>query len=206
MKPATVFLLRHGHTINASPGRYIGQTDVALSPKGVRQAEGWAEWFSGVPLKQIACSNLKRSADTANIIGRRCRIQPTVFPELKEINLGDWDGLEFQEIQNQYPESFKLRGKRIADFRPPGGESFIDLQERVISQFQKIMSTSEENALMVGHAGSNRVLLSYILGMPLKNLFRINQDFGALNIIEIHPSGWRVQALNMTLQFGKPDP
>jgi probable phosphoglycerate mutase len=68
------------------------------------------------------------------------------------------------------------------------------------------MSTSEENALMAGHAGSNRVLLSYILGMPLKNLFRINQDFGALNIIEINPSGWRVQALNMTLQFGKPDP
>lgn len=206
MKQGTVFLLRHGHTVETSHQCYIGQSDVELSPSGIRQAEEWADWFSRVPLKHVACSDLKRSAETAAIIGRRCEIQPTVFPKLKEIDLGEWEGLAFQYVRTHYPDDYRRRGELIAAFRPPGGESFLDLQARVIPQFQQIMDTSEETILIVGHAGTNRVLLCHILGMPLKNLFRIKQDFGALNMVEIHSSGWRVQSLNLALRIDQPRP
>ncbi|MCG6908680.1 MAG: histidine phosphatase family protein [Deltaproteobacteria bacterium] len=197
LENVTVFLLRHGHTPETSAGRYIGQTDAALSAKGIRQAERWAEWFSSVPLKRIACSGLKRSADTAAIIGRRNGVRPVMFPDLKEIDLGDWEGLEFDYVRKSFPEAYKRRGEDMAHFRPPGGESFLDLQKRVVFRFQELMQPPANDMLIVGHAGTNRVLLCHLLGMPLHNLFRLKQDVAALNIIAVRSSGWHLEAMNL---------
>ena len=75
----TIYLLRHGRVMDASsPKRYIGQTDLQLVKTGIRQARKLAAYFSKAPLDAIACSDLKRSLQTARIIAgnRPVKLEP----------------------------------------------------------------------------------------------------------------------------------
>ncbi|MGD9365833.1 MAG: histidine phosphatase family protein [Desulfobacteraceae bacterium] len=195
----TIFLLRHGEIRSGGGKRYIGWQDHPLSDAGLAQARRWAGYFSGTALKAIYCSDLARCFETARIIGARCSLEPKVLPELREINLGAWDGQPFHTVQTFYPRAFQERGDHIADHRPPGGESFRDLQARVWPVFEEIARRICGPTLLVTHAGVIRVLLCRLLGMPLENLFCIGQTHGALNIIALRPESWRIQAMN--LQF-----
>jgi len=96
-----------------------------------------------------------------------------------------------------YPQEFRERGHNIAGFRPPGGESFTDLQQRVLPFFLTVLENLREHVLIVGHAGVNRVILCYLLGMPLNNLFRIGQDYGALNIITTEVEPFCIRTINI---------
>lgn len=193
----TIFLLRHGEIRSGGGKRYIGWQDHALSDVGLAQARRWAGYFSGAALKAIYCSDLARCLETARIIGACCSLEPKVLPELREINLGAWDGQPFDTVQARYPRAFQERGDRIADHRPPGGESFRDLQARVWPAFEAIARRVSGHTLIVTHAGVIRVLLCRLLGMPLENLFCIGQAHGALNIIALRSEHRRLQAMNL---------
>lgn len=196
---STLFLLRHGVIRCEGGRRYVGWQDPALSDVGLAQAHRWADYFSGAALKKIYCSDRVRCLDTARIIAARCSLEPKTVSELREIRLGAWDGRRFDTIRWLYPNDFKARGDHIADHRPPGGESFHDLQDRVWPVFREIAQHPCGPTLIVTHAGVIRVLICRILGMPLENLFAFGQAYGALNIIEVRPENWRIQAMNLQL-------
>jgi len=196
----TLFILRHGAT--GRPGgekRFIGQTDLALSRLGFRQARAWAEIFSGIPLAGMLCSDLKRSRDTAAIIGKRCGIDPVAASGLREIDLGAWEGLSFREVRETDPEAFARRGRDPAGYRPGQGESFRDLQRRVVAGLEGEIRRMSGPILLVGHAGVNRVLLCHLLGLPLKYLFRLAQDPAGLSVVALRRGGCRLVALNTIL-------
>jgi len=66
-----------------------------------------------------------------------------------------------------------------------GGETFQQLQERVVPKFEEIIARhSNEQIAMVCHGGVNRVILSHLLEIPIKRIFRVKQDYAALNIIQ----------------------
>lgn len=115
---------------------------------------------------------------------------------MREINLGRWEGHTMADIAQRYPDKFKARGADIGNFCPPGGESFANCSQRVVAAFQEIMGAATGNILIIGHAGVNRLLFCYMLGMPLANLFRINQDFGCLNVIRCRSEGYQLELIN----------
>jgi broad specificity phosphatase PhoE len=194
----TIYLLRHGAIRSPEGGkRYIGWQDHALSDLGLVQASQWADYFAGARLKDIYCSDLARCLDTARIIGTRSGVEPKLLPDLREICLGTWEGQRFETVQALYPQAFQERGDNIADYHPPGGESFRDLQSRAWPVFEAIVRGLSGQSLIVTHAGVIRVLLCRLLGMPLENLFCIKQAYGALNIIEVRPETYRLQAVNL---------
>jgi alpha-ribazole phosphatase len=194
----TIYLLRHGE-VQAPPGgkRYIGWQDPPLNRIGLGQAAAWAAYFEALGLDAICCSDLSRCRETAGIIGRRCCLQPRAVPELREVRLGQWEGKSFEEMKTRYPQAFQARGEQIADHRPPGGESFRDLQDRTWPVFEALVRRPGNRTLLVTHAGVIRVLLCRLLGMPLENLFSIGQSHGALNIIDVRPQGYRLQGVNL---------
>ncbi len=195
-----LFILRHGATCALEgPKRYIGRTDFSLNELGAAQAEAWAECFSDIPLDVILCSNLKRSAETAAIIGRHCKLNPIVETSLREIDLGEWEGLSFEALKLCHPRAFAARGADLANFRPPGGESFGDLQQRVVGALEGILTHGPSPVLLVGHAGVNRVLLCHLLGLPLANLFRLAQDPAGLSLVVGRRSHYRLTLLNLLL-------
>lgn len=194
-----IYLVRHGDIGLEGEKRFIGQTDLPLSAKGLQQAEGLQRMLAYVDIDAIYCSDLKRSVQTAEIIAARFEISPITSPELREISLGDWEGRAFTEIAGQYPQEFIRRGEDMANYRPPGGESFAECSRRVIPFLEKKLLYAAGNILIVGHAGVNRVLLAHMLGLPLANLFRIAQDYGCLSVIQRSKQSYCLKELNVHL-------
>jgi alpha-ribazole phosphatase len=194
----TVFLVRHG-AVATRPGRtYIGQAERPLSEEGVRQVLRLRVMLEHTSITGVCCSDLGRSIKTAELLTEGAGPDVQVFPELREISLGEWEGRSFAEITRRFPADFKARGEDLQHWRPPGGESFDDLSARVLPAFRNLLARSSGNLLIAGHAGVNRVILCEALGIPLANLFRIGQDYGCLNAIGYGSAGCRVQLLNYT--------
>jgi alpha-ribazole phosphatase len=193
----TVYLLRHGDSRPDAVRRFIGRTDHPLNEMGCSQAEGWRREFSHTPFSHIYCSDLKRSIETARIIDRRTRTPITILPELSEINLGHWDGMPVSEVRRLFPQEYDRRGADLVGYRPARGESFADLSARVLPVFEGVVQQSKGNLLIVSHAGVNRVILCHLLGMPLANLFRLEQGYGCLNILKYSAGSWVVRRMNV---------
>lgn len=206
--PTDICLLRHGETASEGPGRrYIGWRDVALSDAGVVQAQSWAERFSQTGLHAIYTSDLSRCRDTADRIAGKRGLEVKMAPEFREVHLGRWEGIPFDEMKNSHPQAYAARGRDIAGHRPPGGESFIDLLERAWPKFEALTETAEGAVLIVTHAGVIRVLLCRLLEMPLANLFRIGIDPGGLCVVSRRSAGgYRVKGLNLKGCFPGADP
>jgi alpha-ribazole phosphatase len=196
----TLYLIRHADCRQDDVKRYIGQVDLPLNDRGRKQALSLSAALKNIPFRQIYCSNLNRSYETACIISQNRHEPIQQLSGIREINLGQWDGLSFAEIAEKFPEAYQHRGSDLVNFRPPEGESFHDLAMRVLPWFIKIMTADcGEPVLIVGHAGVNRVILCHILGMPLYNLFRFEQDYGAMNIIAVKNGIKKLLVMN-----GKP--
>lgn len=109
---------------------------------------------------------------------------------LRELNLGQWESLSFQEIARRYPQELAARQADLASFRIPGGESLENLAARLVPAFQKMVTDNQGGSIcVVAHAGVNRVILAKMLGVPLDRIFRLEQDYACLNLIDIYEDG-----------------
>ncbi len=192
-----IFLMRHGDSRKDAVRRYIGQSDAPLNDRGREQAEWWRPKLSPIRFSRVFCSDLARSMQTARIImaGRENLI--TSLAGLREISLGDWEGQAMADVRAGQPAEYVERGLNPDIHRPPGGESFADLRNRVVPVFRDIAGREEGTVLVIGHAGVNRVILCHVLGMPLKNLFLLGQDYCCLNILGRGNGPLRVDAVNL---------
>jgi alpha-ribazole phosphatase len=192
----TIYLLRHGALAGDNRERFIGQTDLPLAPQGIEQAEAMAHALRGKGIAAIHCSDLTRSRQTAEIIGKAVGVEPSAHSELREVSLGDWEGLLRREVAERWADEFAARGRDMDSYRPPGGESFADCLARAWPLWKTITHTDAAALAVVAHAGVNRLLLCRLLGMPVQNMFRLGQDYGCVNIIEVERRNVRVRLLN----------
>jgi alpha-ribazole phosphatase len=195
--PTRLYLVRHGQVADGHTDRYHGHNDIGLSANGVRQFEKLAAQLAPVPLAGIYASDLTRARTGAEIISRGREIAPQIIPELREISFGVWEGLNFTEIAARYPEELQARFRDLTTFRIPGGESLTDVRTRALPRLTDLIRRHHQEAfLIVAHAGINRVILSDALGLSLEYLFRLDQTYGCLNIIDYFPDLAVVRLLN----------
>jgi len=185
-----IYLIRHGETANAGRVCFNGHFDVGLSPRGARQLEELGEAFRGVPLAAVYSSDLERARLSAAPIARPHGLSPIPCPELRELSFGVWEGLSLEEVERLYPGQLEKRLSDIENFSVSGGETFEQLRARVTPKFEDIVARhARGNLAIVAHGGVNRVILAHLLGIPAKHLFRIQQDFGGVNIIQYYEPG-----------------
>ena len=192
-----IYLLRHGEIKGASTKRFIGQTDVGLSEAGLEHAALWQNYFFRLKIDHVFASPLSRCIDMAAIVSGFEKHAITLMDGLKEINLGKWDGKPLAEIRDKFPEEWEKRGKNFTGYRPPLGESFLDLSQRVVPVFHQIATENPGNILVVAHAGVNRMILCDLLNKKIDALFSIPQDYGCLNIIDNGQKPPQVQEINV---------
>jgi alpha-ribazole phosphatase len=192
----TLYLIRHGETEGAESRRYKGSIDVPLSGNGIEQIKKTAAFISaeaqktGRPeaasgLTAIYCSPLSRALKSAEIIAEPCGLKPVVVDELRERHFGIWEGMSFDEIREVYPDEFKAWADNPLKYSPIGGESTLGVRDRVINTLDWILQNHmSDNIAIIAHGGVNRIILCHVMGMPLENIFRVEQDFGCVNIIE----------------------
>jgi broad specificity phosphatase PhoE len=136
-------------------------------------------------LQAVYTSNLSRAVRSAGIIAEPFSLKPVEIPELRERSFGLWEGMTFTEIKEKYPEEFEAWANDPLKYSPIGGESTLDVKDRIIPAVTKILDSHKgENIAVVAHGGVNRIILCHVLGAPLENIFRIEQDYAAVNIIE----------------------
>ncbi len=192
-----LYLVRHGQVAEGHTNRYHGHNDIGLSPQGVKQFEYLAAQLAAIPLQGVYSSDLTRTIKGAEIISRGRGLAPQVVPEFREVNFGAWEGLTFGEILEQYPSQLEARLRDLPSFRIPGGESLEDLEARALPRLRELLGRHRDAAfLIVAHAGINRVILCEALGLSLNHLFRLEQNYGCLNIIDYFPDLAVVRLLN----------
>lgn len=196
---STIYLIRHGEILSSTPRRFIGQSDLEMTAHGREQMERLGSYLMAFSLERVVSSPLLRCRQSADIIGSAVGCIPEVVDELSEIALGAWEGLTVADVQQQYPGEYEARGKDMTGYRPPGGESFTDLCQRVWPAFVEVMEAGSERTAVVAHAGVNRVLLCHLLGMDLAYLFRLEQSYGCINVVHVDKGKYRVECMNRTL-------
>ncbi|MDA8099330.1 MAG: histidine phosphatase family protein [Nitrospiraceae bacterium] len=194
--PTKVYLMRHGEVANGGQKRYNGHIDVDITDLGVEQMRRLADRLASQPVSAVYCSDLIRSTKGGAIIAGRLGLDPVRVRSLRERSVGAWEGLTAEEIRENYPREYDAWRADLLNFRPPGGECLMDVHDRIMPEYQRIVAShpGQEIALLL-HGGVNRVILASVLGLPLLNLFRIDQAFGGLNIIEHYEDGMTVVKL-----------
>jgi len=192
-----LYLLRHGRAlVPDSKRRFIGRTDLPLSPEGSREAEALGALLAGIPFDALYASDLARAVQTARAVVRGgVKAEISLEPRIREIDLGEWEGLEIEAVRKNQPEAFEARGLDFEGFRPPGGESFGDLAKRALPFFEGLAEDSG-NVLVVGHSGVFRVLLASVLGIPVRKTFLFGQDPCGLHVLSGPGGDLAVERLN----------
>jgi alpha-ribazole phosphatase len=194
--PLKVYLMRHGEVDCGSEQRCNGHLDIDVTAKGMEQMHRLAALLAGKPVAAVYSSDLIRSVKGADVISRSLGTPYTPVRALRERGFGAWEGLTAGEIRERYPEEYAAWRSDLLNFRPPGGECLGDVQARVIPAYRRLVDAhpGQEIALLL-HGGVNRIILADALGLPPLNLFRIDQAFGALNIIDYYEDGIAVVKL-----------
>ncbi|MCF8033969.1 MAG: histidine phosphatase family protein [Desulfarculaceae bacterium] len=187
-----LYLWRHPEVRGGQDGVVYGQSDVALTRNGNTQLKNIARYMSQFKLDAVYCSDLQRSMLVAEAVGRSQdpRRKPVVRSSLRELDLGQWEGMSIKQIQKEHPEELEARWRDIANYRIEGGETLTELFERIIPVFQEIIAENQGRAVcVISHGGVNRVFLAKLLGMPLDRIFRLDQEYGCLNLIDVFEDG-----------------
>lgn len=196
MTRTRIHLIRHGQVEGHHDKRYNGQGEVPLTALGLRQFEHLAERLRGERLSAVYSSDLSRCLRGAELIAAPHGLAPEPDPDLRELSMGEWEGITWNELQEKYPREWRSRLTDLVNYRVPGGENLLDLAGRVRPVIRDIVRRHQgEEVVVVGHGGINRLILLDAVGAPLDRLFSFEQNYGCLNIIDYYPDGLSVVKL-----------
>ena len=199
-----LYLVRHGITQMNEDGKLQGQSDLPLNPVGQRQAAALAARLARIPLERVIASDLQRAMQTAQeIAGRQIAVRRHLAVEaepcLRELHFGDWEGLSYQTLQEQFPGELAKWQADPYGSAPPGGESLSELAQRVADFYESLVSYGDQaNVLVVAHGGPLQVLLCLALKLPAQNYWQFHFEPASLSQIGLYPQGAILNVLNDT--------
>lgn len=170
-----LILLRHGQTGYNATGRMQGQLDTDLSDTGVRQAKSAADALAGKNPLLIRSSDLRRARDTATALAEVTGLSVDTDPRLRETHLGDWQGMSHREVDAASPGA-RVAWRDDATWTPPGGESRVDVAERVLPLVRELVAevpewgtgdAPERPVVLVAHGGVIAALTAALLDLPV---------------------------------------
>ncbi len=192
-------LVRHGQPVEEMRGRCYGRLDVGLSSAGRLQAERAARFLAEAPLLRIYTSPRQRAMESAAPLAELKGMAVDTEAAFREIDFGLFEGLSYEEAEQRYPEVYAEWMAHPTRVRFPEGESYPEMRERVLSAGRVLRTRHEgETFVLVSHGGVNRTLLAEALGMPDANLFRMEQGYASVNIIDFYGEEPIVKLMNMT--------
>jgi alpha-ribazole phosphatase len=192
-----LLLVRHVETDSALRGHCYGRLDVPLSAEGRRQAGALAAALADVPLTAVYSSPLARARDTAAPIAAGRGLEPAVDEALAEMDFGELEGLSYDEIRAARPDVFRAWMETPTSVRFPRGESFADLRERVLAAVGGLRERHHGEAVaVVAHGGVVRVVLADALGLADGAVFRLDQAYGGVSVVDWLPGAPVVRVVN----------
>ena len=183
-----LYLVRHGVTDWNLERRLQGHSDTPLNEDGKEQAIRVAKRLALVerPPQAVWTSDLSRARETARAISDELSIPLIATPLLREMGLGEWEGLQEKDILARGDE-YLFRQYRLspAEHRPPGGETL----EHAFERMQEVLLDIRERhpfgqVAVVGHGGSLRAMFADALDAPVASMLRFQLANCSLSILE----------------------
>lgn len=191
-----LLLIRHGATAWNEAGRIQGRSDPPLSPAGRAAVAAWTLPPEAAPARWLS-SPLLRARETAEIL--RGAAVPEE-PRLIETDWGQWEGECLAVLRAELGEAMAENEARGLDFRPPGGESPRDVQQRV-RPLLAALAESGGTTVAVTHKGVIRAVYALASGWDMRGKPPAKLRDGRLHAFALAPGGEpRVEALNMPLR------
>ncbi len=191
-------LVRHGETDWNVEGRVQGHVPTVMNERGRKQVEALKAALALYDIRAAYSSDLPRTIETAHILLREHSIAVEVCPELRELSYGAWEGLTYTEIAQQdaerYTQYLRSGGETVS---PPGGET----TQHLLSRLERFTTSvrekhSEGTLLIVGHGGSLRGLLLYLLELPTAAFWRMRLAPASCSVVEVYPERAILERLN----------
>tara|TARA_B110000438_G_scaffold13268_1_gene12813 strand:+ start:2026 stop:2682 length:657 start_codon:yes stop_codon:yes gene_type:complete len=175
-----LIIVRHGQTNANLEGRTQGQIDTPLNDLGLLQAKKTGEFIkNNFSISEAWSSDLIRTQTTTKNIFKNYKTTNLI----REMSFGNWENKLFEAIAKKSPELVKEYQNATDQFKAPDGESFGDLFDRAEEFTKSLDFNNEKEILIVSHGGFMRVLITYLLNLPKKNL--LNFHFENCSITEI---------------------
>ena len=183
--PVRLLLVRHGQSTWNREHRIQGQLDPPLSEEGRRQAEMLGYRLAGRRLAGFYSSDLKRALETSRRIGAVSGIDAVATPGLREIFLGEWEGLRTDELAQRFPEAWARWNVEPDWDVVPGGEGAALFERRVAAALDAILERhAHGDVLVVTHGGVIQVALHRVIGRPSRGLFPFKIQNASITVIE----------------------
>ena len=190
LNPATLFLIRHGTTEYNAADRLQGRIDLSLNPLGRKEAQALGDFLADESLDLVISSPMQRARETARIAMGGRDVPLRLEESFVEIDIGAWEGREYAAVRSQDPDFFAnwLQDPYV---RIPGGESFVDVCERVKPGVEALWRAQAQRILISGHATVNRAILAVLMGIAPEaaRRFRVRNASLARLSIQARPGG-----------------
>jgi probable phosphoglycerate mutase len=159
----TVLLVRHGETDWNREGRMQGWAPTGLNDRGHEQARRLgASLAAEYDIDRVVASDLCRTRETtAGIRDGGVEAEPTFDSGWRERSLGVYQGFTRAELNEQFPAFALYNGALALEEQPEGGESFVEMYERVTDAWQRLLADAgDETVLVVTHGGPITMVLA----------------------------------------------
>jgi broad specificity phosphatase PhoE len=202
--PTRFTLIRHGQTDWNVLGKWQGHAYIGLNQEGHRQAQQVAFALADTNASLIYTSDLPRARQTADYIADVVKIPVILDPRLREIDVGDWQGLTAEEVDEW--DAVRLAAVRAGGYkvRRPGGESQEEVGLRMLNLLDEIQRTrTEEHILMVTHGGTIRITL---MALNLLNEWHSHIENTSRTVLTfaLDESRWEIESFNVTSHLTAP--
>ena len=179
-----LLLVRHGETDWNRERRFQGHADQPLNDAGREQARELGESLAGERIDAIYTSDLQRARETAEILAERFRSEVVALRELREIDVGDWQGLTWPEIEQRHPDGVARWHRDGHGW--DGGETYVQLGDRIVAALRGIAERHPgQRILVVGHGGTVRATRAFVEGVPVAESRRRNAPIGNCEVFRV---------------------
>lgn len=167
-----LYFVRHGETEWNVLKKIQGKTDIPLNERGKEQARALAASLAARKLHavKIYTSPQLRAVETAEIIGEALHIECEKIPGLVEMDLGEWEGLNWDRIEEEYAEVYHNWNEHRRYVHTPGGECYNEVLGRTLEALKHILAKEQESVIIVTHSAILMSLRVYLSKLPFEEM------------------------------------
>jgi probable phosphoglycerate mutase len=194
------FLVRHGETEWNKLGKFQGQVDIPLNERGRAQARDTARAARSWETTAVYASPLSRTRQFAEEISLQVGLPVQPEPRLKELDLGQLDGITNEEMRSQWGSMYQAWRENPGDVPMPGGESLSQVQRRAWEAILDIEAGRGDSDVLVvvSHNFTIKTIVAQLLGVPWSHFHNMSLSLSSISVMESGSRGRRLLAYNST--------
>jgi probable phosphomutase (TIGR03848 family) len=197
-----LLLIRHGENDFVKQSRLPGRMPgIHLNEHGREQAAALADSLKKMPLRAIYASPLERAVETAEPLAHALGLPIQPRPGLLDTDVGEWQGVQLKKLRKL--PLWKQVQEQPSAVRFPDGESFLELQERLVCAIDLIRAAhkSKELVAVVFHSDPIKLVLAHYIGLPLDGFQKLEVATGSVSVLMLGKSAGHLVALNLQPPF-----